>query len=106
MRKFILGFVSAFVLLGGSASATIQRPEGPPEAGVPFHPTGTVQVFLPAKCDVVREIHAEQHRARINGLMPEVREIVVFRLSCPDGRRSVVGRGPWFSAFTQEVFAR
>lgn len=101
--RAVVGFVAGLALgVAGPVGATVLQPA--PPAGVPFHPFGTTgPPILPAECDVLGELQAEQHRSR-RGFRPEVRELVVYRLECEAGdrRRTVVARGPWLPALDVE----
>lgn len=97
-----IGAFFMFMLIGSSsATATIEPPEMQQQAGVPFHPQGTVQVYLPSECETRVVVDGEQHKGGAPGRSGYVREMDVYRLKCSHGdkRRTVVVRGPWFDQF-------
>lgn len=96
-----IGAFLFLMTLTSSASADIEQPEFPAQAGVPFHPKGTVQVLLPTECETLFVVDGEQHKGGAPGRAGYVRELDVYRLKCTHGdkRRTLVARGPWFDQF-------
>lgn len=103
MNKTAAALLAATVIVGGGAAhATVVKPEPAPMAGVPFHPEDTtLPPFMPANCQtVVRIVHAEEHRLVGRQRAPQVRELLIYRLRCENGRgRALLVRGPWLAAF-------